>query len=141
MSDLILTRTEFRSDGIFGVLTDSAGSVVAHTLEHAYDDGSGGWAPKITEGEHTCVRGTHALHNGVPFETFEITGVPGHSGLLFHAGNFDADSEGCVLLGMEEVFYTSGKMVNRSREAFNKFLQLQVGQDTFSLTVINGGST
>lgn len=131
--NFVLVRTEFRPDGVFGVLTDSDGSVVAHTLEHAYDDGQGGWAPKITQGQHTCVRGTHALHNGVPFETFEITGVPGHSGLLFHIGNINADSEGCVLVGTAE----ANGMITASRVAFAKFMQLLDGVNQFTLLVVN----
>ena len=129
--NLTLRRTEFRPDGVFGELSNDVGNVIAHTLEHAYDDGNGGWAPKIPVGTYACVRGTHQLHGGGPFTTFEITGVPGHSGLLFHAGNWNKDSEGCVLLGEAQ----SGNMVTNSRAAFVKFMQLQIGVDQFTLTV------
>lgn len=127
--DLKLIRKEYQRDGIFGILTDVGGKVVAHTLEHAYSDGTG-WAPKIPDGEFVCVRGEHQLASG-PIETFEITGVPGHSGLLFHYGNFNKDSEGCVLVGEAE----AGNALTKSRAAFAKLMALQDGVDQFNLTV------
>lgn len=133
--DLTLTRTAFRPDGIFGVLTDEVGQIIAHTLEHAYDDaGDGTWLPKIPGGEFTCVRGEHQLASG-PIETFEITDVPSHTGLLFHCGNFDRDSEGCVLLGYAETEEGGQRVVTASRAAFARFMQLEAGLDVFQLTV------
>ncbi len=130
-----LTRTEHRPDGIFGVLTDVQGNVLAHTLEHSYDVG-GKWTPKIPNGTFTCVRGPHRLHNmDHDFETFEITGVPGHEGLLLHWGNWNRDSEGCLLLGRAEISLNGQHMVTASRDTFAKFMQLNDGIDTFQLLV------
>ena len=95
---LILQRQLKGADGIFGGLNDEDDNQVAVTLERAYMTG-GQWTPKIPAGVYTCVRGSHALKNGGMFETFEVKGVKDHSGLLFHPGNFDSDSEGCILLG------------------------------------------
>lgn len=134
--DLTLKRTAYKPFGIFGTLSDSLGQI-AVTLEHAYTDSvSFKWAPKIHAGVYTCVRGVHALKNGVPFETFEITGVYGHTGLLLHKGNFDRDSEGCVLLGQTLAPYGADEMVVSSAIAFDRFMQLQDGIDTFKLTVL-----
>lgn len=129
--NLVLTRNHNGPDGIYAVLTSVYGDFVAATLEHAYPIFSS-FEPKIPRGSFTCVRGQHALHNGIPFETFEITGVPGHQGLLFHAGNFNADSEGCILLGRAHV----GNMVTESRATFRKFMELQSGADKFNLEVV-----
>ena len=88
-----LKRTEFRDDGIFGEL--SAGNLNLVTLEHSYDK-----KPKIPVGTYKCVRGVHHLANMVhPFTTFEVTGVPGHTNILIHPGNWNSDSEGCILVG------------------------------------------
>jgi len=98
---LFLHHRQFRPDGIFGELVDSDGNIIAQTLEHAYGNDADGWIPKIIDGEYLCVRGMHRLHNKTEdFETFEITGVEGHTNLLFHCGNYDNDSDGCVLLGL-----------------------------------------
>ncbi len=120
-----LTHTNFADDGIFGILTDVSDGIVAYTLEHSYNK-----LPKLTDGTYTCVRGQHVLHSG-PIETFEITGVPGHSGILFHYGNYNADSDGCVLLGDGE----TATSVTDSRGAFTKFMARLVGIDSFTLIV------
>lgn len=130
--DLLLKRSSFESEGIFGVLSSVDQScIVASTLEHAFPDGQD-FKPIITIGSYTCVRGMHRLaHMAEPFETFEITGVVSHTKVLLHAGNTNKDSEGCVLLGKSRV----GDMITQSRVAFDSFMQLQRGVDSFTLTV------
>lgn len=123
---LTLRRKEWKSDGIFSELC-AGDEVLFQTLEHSYD-----CKPKIPNGTYTCVRGMHALSSGPPFVTFEITGVDGHKGLLFHCGNANRDSEGCVLVGMER----SGDMILKSREAFANFMHMLEGVKSFQLTVI-----
>jgi len=136
--DLLLTRKECRPDGIFSTLTTIDGGKVAETLEHAYPDAAG-FSPKIPNGVFKCVRGMHRLHGmAADFETFEITGVAGHSNLLFHWGNYNKDSEGCILLGASTAFESSGdKMVTNSKTTFAKFLEMQKDIDSFMLTVIS----
>lgn len=128
---LKLNRIEFREDGIFSELLDESGKVLAHTLEHSYD-----LKPKLYDGAFTCVRGPHRL-NGMTsiFETFEITGVKGHSNILFHWGNWNKDSEGCVLLGSGIAQSSQGQMVTNSKVAFQEFMALLSGFNSFSLIV------
>jgi hypothetical protein len=94
---------------------------------------------KIPNGVFDCVRGIHALEDGVPFETFEITGVEGHSGLLFHWGNYNKNSKGCVCTGEDFVDAPKSSvhedMVTNSRATFAKLMTLQTGVDRFQLTV------
>lgn len=124
---MTLQRLEYKSDGIFGRLLDDAGGQIAVTLEHSYDS-----LPKIPKGVYTCIRGQHKLHGMTDtFETFEITGVAGHTNLLFHWGNYNSDSEGCVLLGQSRV----GDMVATSKVTFAKFMQQMDGINQFQLTV------
>lgn len=52
----------------------------------------------IPAGAYRCVA-TERVHTGEP--TYEITGVPGRSRILFHAGNTEEDTEGCVLIGRD----------------------------------------
>lgn len=70
------------------------------------------------------------------FETFEITGVPGHSNLLFHWGNFNQDSEGCILLGERTAEEGNGEMITNSRAAFARFMGIQAGIGSFDLIVV-----
>lgn len=131
--NLTLIRRDHKSVGIFGELQDADGRHLAVTLEHAYPDGNEGFCAKIPDGEFKCVLGGHLLHGmTTPFETFEITGVEGHSNLLFHWGNWNQDSEGCVLVGEDVV---GGNMITNSRETFSKLMAIQSGLDEFQLVV------
>lgn len=141
--DLTLLRTDFRSDGILGELGYLGMPVPLYTLEHAYadmkPDGRGlspYYRPKLPTDIYTCQKSLHKLHDGVPFLTFEVKDVPGHKGILFHIGNVNADSEGCILVGMKQD--TNSTAILQSRIAFKAFMDLQKGCETFTLTVLNG---
>lgn len=127
MASLTLMRFSKTDAGIFSHLLSEDRQLIAYALEHAYND-----EPKIPDGEFKCVRGMHRLHDDSPeFETFEVTGVEGHTGLLFHCGNFQYESKGCVLLGSG----IEGDMLTRSRDAFAKFMEFMNGVDEFELVV------
>lgn len=133
--DLLLKRSSAEADGIFGCLSSRDQScILAQTLEHAFpvDGKPDEYAPVIPPGTYTCMRGQHQLaHMDHPFETFEIVGVDHHSKLLFHTGNVNADSEGCVLLGQSR----QGVAILQSRIAFANFMRIQAGLQKFSLVV------
>lgn len=133
-----LQRADLSYDGIFGFFTFAGDySPFMDTLEHAYAQPDGSYAPKVAAGTYTCVRGMHVLHNGVPFETFEITGVTGHKGILFHPGNFNRDSEGCVLCGQGKVTQANGEeMLTGSKVEFAAFMKRLLGADSFTLEVV-----
>jgi hypothetical protein len=127
--NLKLKRFSFAENGIFGRLFDEQDNVIAVTLEHSYDN-----VPKIPVGLFVCKRGMHRLESMTEdFETFEITNVPGHSDILFHQGNYNKDSKGCILVGS-----TLGPdMICESRKAFEKLMQLQSGLNLFTLQVLS----
>jgi len=142
--NLTITRKMYRSDGIFSDITrDDTGLHFMCGLEHAFKQSNGQYRPVVQPGVYTCKRGIHQLANGVPFETFEILGVAGHSGILFHPGNWNEDSEACCLTGTGFAVgadpHESGaqvEMVINSHVAFESFMQLQQNCDAFQLTVI-----
>jgi hypothetical protein len=136
--DLLLQRTQWEFDGIFGECRNLAGDVVIYTCEHAYPDSLGSYDAKIPEGEYICVRGMHQLAGiSAPFETFEVTNVPGHAGILFHVGNFNSDSSGCILCGMGITTISNQQALSQSKIAFQKFMALQADVNQFNLTVKN----
>ena len=129
---MILTRNKINEYGVFGELTQDDGTHIAYTLEHNFDG-----QPKVAAGTYTCVRGEHRL-NGMTddFTTFEITGVSDFqgrhvSGILFHWGNYNKDSEGCVLLGTG----VTDTMVTNSRSAFENFMTKVLPLDCQSFTI------
>ena len=123
---LTLTRTDFTPDGIFGELVDDKGKLSLVTLEHSYDNET-----KLPDGTYTCLKGIHKLHDNVPFEAYEVMNVPGHTGILLHVGNYNKDSNGCILLGMER----DGIMIKHSMIAFSKFMGLLEKEESFTLIV------
>ena len=130
--NLKLIRSKFELYGIEGELFDDKGLHVCFTLEHAYQQPDGSYLPKLPVGFYLCQRGQHRL-NGMTnsFETFEITAVPGHTNILFHKGNYNNDSEGCVVLGKA----IGTGCILESALAFGAFLQLEEGIDSFTLSV------
>lgn len=136
--DLILTRTEFREDGIFGKITSYDGSFKCVTIEHAYAINGHGFSPKIPKGTYVCARGTHQLEHGPKFIAFEIMNVPGHTGCLFHIGNFNADSDGCVCVGESVVTGSEDgvQVISHSGDTFKRFMEAQEGLNEFTLVVI-----
>ena len=124
--DLTLTHVSKTPAGIFGLLVSPDSSLVACTLEHAYDSGDGNWAAKVPPGTYMCTVGDHPKQGHV----YEVTHVPGHTDILIHAGNFDKDSEGCILVGAAR----TSDMITNSRETLARLMALQADQP-FQLTV------
>ena len=131
-----LRRLESRKDGIFGELLDEEGDEIAVTLEHAYENGDGSYFAKIPAGQYSCKRGLHQLlHMVSPFETFQVCDVPGHNDILFHVGNRNDDSEGCVLLGTETTQIGDAQIITGSKLAFQRFMKLLAAVNRFDLVV------
>jgi Family of unknown function (DUF5675) len=138
--NVILQREDYLGDGIFGKLFDEAGNQLAVTLEHAYESVDSRFVPKLAAGEYTVIR--HAP-NRLPYETFMVTNVPNFQdksvdGILIHIGNYNPDSEGCILLGKAVVQSPEAlgtNMIIDSRVTFAQFMRLQDGVDSFKLTV------
>jgi hypothetical protein len=83
----------------------------------------------IPTGVYTCRR-IVSPHFG---ETFEITGVPRRSHILFHAGNKPEDTEGCVLTGQALPPMTAA--IRDSKRAHATLMQVLAGVDEFLLEV------
>ena len=134
---LTLTHTAYTPNGVFGVLTSEGGLKLADTLEHAYNEqNSLPDQPKLPLGEYTCLRGMHSLHSHPEtFSAYEVTGVPGHTGILFHIGNYNNDSDGCILLGQ----YLDNTMIIHSKQTFDAFMTVMQNIPEFTLLVINQG--
>lgn len=125
-----LTRTRVDDTGCYGTLSD--GSTTYFTIEHAYPQDLGTYAPKLPAGTYTCKRGLHILegmsHN---FVAFEVLGVPNASGILIHVGNSQVDSSGCVLIGLR----AQANLILDSRLAFSQFMEGLCKVNTFQLSV------
>lgn len=140
--NLTLQRTDYREDGIFGVLSKDDNDPIAVTLEHAFPNGimTDSYKPKLAAGTYTCAR--HAP-NRLPYETFEVMNVPNFqgkpvTGILIHVGNYNKDSDGCILVGrrvLPNPAAPASQMITSSENTFNKIKDYQVGLEQFTLTV------
>ena len=68
-------------------------------------------------------------------ETFQVMDVPGRSHILFHAGNTDRDTEGCILLGSTWGNLSGRRAVLNSGATYREFMGVMAGRDEFHLTV------
>ena len=75
-------------------------------------------------------RGIHPKHG----ETFEVF-VPGRDGILFHKGNFQTDSSGCILLATGYGWLNGQLAVTNSGTAWMDFKEHMKGIDEFELIV------
>lgn len=150
----LLERKLYGADGIFGELrcVESAGQSErqgasygeeeapfdCYTLEHAYQSGEA-WVPKLAPGIYTCRKGLHRLEGMThDFEAWEFQNVPDFegaqvSGILLHVGNWNKDSEGCVLVG--QVWQVHKAMLLNSERAFQKLMAATSGVDEITVEV------
>ncbi len=62
--------------------------------------------------------------------TFEVI-VPGHTALLFHAGNVEEDTTGCIILGQYPGKLRESRAVLNSGATFKLFMSMLEGVDYF----------
>ncbi len=116
-------------DGTFGVLRE--GEIpFCLTLEREWKDNKRG-VSCIPVGIYTC-KFTKSPKFGF---TFEVTGVPGRSHILFHRGNIMDDTHGCIILGEEFGELDQRVAVLSSGRAFQEFMWRVEDLEEFELEV------
>lgn len=109
-----LVRVAVREEGAFGVLK-YLGLPFALTLERTLTGGQ----VVIPPGDCECRRTRY--HKG-GYETFEVP-VAGHNRVLFHVGNVEDDSAGCILVGLQFGQVQGRPGVQLSRLGFQQFMR------------------
>ena len=117
--------------GIIGVLsmTDRDGKTrgLAHTLERPWR-GNQPNESCIPGGDYTCVRRVSQRFGS----TFEVRDVPGRTDILFHRGNFVADTHGCILVGAWE---PGADIITNSKVQMARFRKALEGVSEFRFLV------
>lgn len=140
MIHLTLHRVLTGDEGTFGVLrTDKR--PFALTVERQWLNNMRG-VSCIPEGEYKVMRciasPEYGYKNSPRFgDTFNVIDVPGRSKILFHKGNIDDDSHGCIIVGEQFGTLHDETAVLSSRQGFAEFLSLLKGHNEFELTIVN----
>jgi len=116
-------------EGVFGVLVLS-GRPICVTLEPYHRDNNQNISC-IPTGNYICQK-VKSLRYGV---TFHIKEISGRTDVLFHSGNRDNDSRGCVILGEEFGTLFGDWAVMGSKRAHNEFMKRLEEEKEFMLTI------
>lgn len=125
MINVDICRLEQSNDGTIGAMRVN-NQAVCWTLEPSPD------RFVIPAGDYLC----RSFHGAKYSDTFEIL-VPGHTAVLFHWGNTEDDTLGCVLLGFSVGWLAGKRAVLQSRNAFKYFMTLVGGVHEFALKIIS----
>lgn len=139
---IILKRIGSGKDGMSGVLVHNIQTSVDRfehrpfcvSVERDYED------PKykpIKPGDFLAKR----YHSEKYPDTFEIVDLPGasilvgRSKILFHWGNTEEDSMGCVILGEQFEYLNKKFAVLQSKKAFQEFMEITKGLESFNFRI------
>jgi len=129
MKHFKLIRVAYIADGTFGVLFDEE-IPFCLTVEREWK-GNQRNISCIPTGYYLCKR----VQSPKFGDTFEICDVPGRSHILFHMGNIEDDSHGCVITGEEYGKYKGKVAVASSGRAFAEFKYRLRNVDSFYLDI------
>ncbi len=123
---LKLIRVSTMENGTFGVLLDGA-MPFAVTLEPPWVDNQKNISC-IPKGEYQC----ESVNTERFGYTFMVKDVPNRTGILFHKGNYEDDTAGCILVG--EQFENDGVLA--SRAGYREFMARLSGCHNFTLEIV-----
>ena len=126
MKKLTIIRLEGSDEGALGTLLMD-GLMFCTTLEPDVNDTK---RFQIPVGEYICKR----FHGTKWSDTFEVI-VPDHFAVLFHSGNIEEHTEGCILLGRQPGYLRGSRAVLNSGHTFREFMSQLKDVDEFKLTI------
>jgi hypothetical protein len=129
MRRFILKRIAKNDDGTFGVLIDGV-TPFCLTVERPWINNQTGISC-IPDGFYLCKRVDSPRFGN----TFEVIHVPNRTAILFHKGNIDDDSRGCIIVGEQYGYLDEKVAVLASGLAFNEFIKRLEYIDEFELTI------
>jgi len=136
MKSLIIRRVVTGGQGTFGAIVFE-NIPFALTLEREWLDNlpSVGNTPGscIPAGEYICKRVNSPRFGN----TFEVTNVENRTHILFHKGNLDDDSRGCILIGEEFGQLGSSSGIKSSKAGYNEFMAILSNDDEFRLIIVD----
>lgn len=140
MKTLIIRRVTTSEKGTKGVLVFE-NDPFALTLEREWKDNqpSVGDIPGscIPSGEYICKRIISPRFG----ETFTVVNVFNRSHILFHKGNLQDDSRGCILVGEEFGNIGGQSGIKSSKQGYNEFMAILSEDTQFRLIIVDDWKT
>jgi len=130
MKHFELIRVTGIEDGTFGVLLDDKVPFCL-TVERPWLNNKKGESC-IPFGEYLCRR----MQSPRFGNTFEVINVPNRTAILFHKGNVEDDSHGCIIVGEQYESLYGKTAVLASGKAMTEFLDRTSGIDEFLFSVV-----
>ena len=131
MKTIIIRRVVTGAHGTFGVLIHDS-IPFALSLEREWLDNQRSISC-IPAGTYICERVNSPRHG----DTFEITEVPGRSHILFHKGNIDDDSHGCVIVGEQFGVLRGSPAVLASSDGYKELHNILRDEDVFRCIIVD----
>jgi hypothetical protein len=135
MKTILIRRVATGDQGTFGVLIYE-NTPFSLSLEREWLDNQKSISC-IPAGTYICSRVDSPKFG----DTFEVTNVLGRSHILFHKGNLDEDSHGCILVGEQfgEVKGASG--ILSSKAGYNELMGIMKDVDIFRAVIVDDWRT
>ena len=128
---LVIKRIAMNEDGTFGVLME--GTVpFALTLERPWRNNMRN-VSCIPQGIYICEKYTSPKYG----ETFQVMNVQDRNYILFHKGNIDDDTHGCIIIGEQYESLMGKTAVFASYKGFSEFIEKTKDIQSFKLIIRN----
>ena len=136
MKTLIIRRVVTGSDGTFGVMVFE-NIPFALSLEREWADNR----PSVKGIPGSCIPADEYICkrvNSPRFKnTFEVMDVLNRSYILFHKGNLDDDSRGCILVGEEFGDINNDPGIRSSKHGYDEFMDIMSDVNVFRLIIVD----
>lgn len=128
---MTLKRISSDRNSTYGVLIDNT-IPFAVTLEPSWNNNKS-YESCIPAGIYSCKRIISTKFGN----TFAITNVPDRTNIRFHKGNFQSDTEGCILIAEQFEQLGDKTAILQSKKGFDEFMDKLIGVNGFSLVIIS----
>jgi len=131
MKTLTIRRIATGPHGTFGCLKYKD-IPFALTLEREWLDNAQGISC-IPSGSYICERVDSPKFG----DTFEVKNVPNRTHILFHKGNLDEDSRGCIIIGEQFGELKGAPAVLSSKAGYKEFHKILKDVDIFRIIIVD----
>ncbi len=130
MYQMTLKRIASNEDRTFGVLLDNDNDPFAVTLEDPWK-GNKVNVSCIPADKYICKKRFSPKFG----DTYEVTNVEGRTHILFHKGNTEQDTHGCILIGESFDYLGGDPAIINSGKGFREFMRKLYEHSTFILNI------